>query len=94
MTLFVDHRQDAAAWWAQLEPMFSPQAAADYTGTDPAQVPAHQVSGPAVLVEQSSAYLATVAVPTDVGAYQVLLSRAGAGEPWLVERLSPPQGQQ
>lgn len=90
MTVFVDHRQDGAAWWADLEPMFSPLAAADYTGTDPAQVPAHQVSGPAALVDQSSAFLATVSVPTDVGAYQVLLSRTGAGQPWLVERLSPP----
>ena len=90
MTTFVDHRQDQAAWWAELEPMFSPLAAADYTGTDPAQVPAREVSGTAELVEVSSAFLAQVQVPTDIGAYQVLLSRTGDGQPWLVERLSPP----
>lgn len=90
MTIFVDHSEDEAAWWAELETMFSPLAAADYADTDPAQVPARQITGPAELVEESSVFLATVDVPTDVGAYQVLLSRTGDGQSWLVERLTPP----
>ena len=90
MTTFTDHRADADSWWADLEPALSAQAAADYAGTDPAAVPARAVTGTAVLVDDSSAYLASVEVPTDAGAYEVLLSRAGAGAPWLVERLTPP----
>ena len=93
MTAFVDHDADATAWWKKLSPLLSTQAAADYTGTDPDQVPAQAVTGPAVLVDDTSVYLARVEVPTDVGAYQVLLSRSGDGQPWLVERLSPPPEQ-
>jgi hypothetical protein len=86
-------RPDVAsdAWWEELEPLLSPAAAAAYAGTDPANVPARAVTGPARLVGEDSAYLAPVAVPTDVGAYQVLLSRAGHGSPWRVERFTPPE---
>lgn len=93
MTIFTDHPDDEAAWWASLEPKLSRQAAADYAGTDPAEVPARAVSGEAELVDDSSAYLAVVEVPTNAGTYQVMLSRAGAGAPWLVERLTPPSRQ-
>lgn len=93
MEAFTSHLDDEDAWWAALEPMLSRQAAADYAGTDPAQVPARAVTGEAELVDDSSAYLAVVEVPTDAGTYQVMLSRAGAGELWLVERLTPPSRQ-
>ncbi len=43
-----------------------------------------------MLVDDSSAYLARVRVPTDAGPYVVLLAREGAGEAWLVERITPP----
>lgn len=92
MDTFTSHLSDEAAWWRALAPQLSGQAAADYAGTSPAEVPARAVTGKATLVDDASAYLAVVKVPTDAGAYQVMLSRAGAGEPWLVERLTPPQG--
>lgn len=93
METFTSHLDDEAAWWRSLEPNLSAQAAADYAGVDPAEVPARAVTGEAELVDDSSAYLAVVEVPTDAGAYQVMLSRTGAGEPWLVERLTPPSRQ-
>ncbi len=90
MRSFARPRLDAARWWAQLEPLLSPAAALAYQGTDPANVPARKVTGKPVLVDESSAYLARVKVPTDAGRYVVLLAREGAGEPWLVERITPP----
>ncbi len=82
---------DADTWWTELAPMLSPAAQAAYVGTDPAEIPVTGVSGePHVVDDVSSPYLATVAVPTDSGVYAVLLSRTGAGAPWLIERLDPP----
>jgi len=90
MTLFVSHPEDAQAWWAQLQPLLSPTAARDYVGVDPANVPARCVTGPTTVEQDASAYLATAVVPTDHGAYTVLLSRQGGDQPWLVESLTPP----
>lgn len=91
MTTFARPALDEPTWWAQLRPLLSPAAAAAYAGTDPANVPARSVTGPGTLTDDSSTYLAPVAVPTDVGSYLVLLSRAGQGSPWLVERFTPPE---
>lgn len=91
MSAFAQPAVDETTWWAELAPLLSPAAAAAYAGTDPANVPAQAVTGAARLTDDSSTYLAPVAVPTDVGAYLVLLSREGGGSPWLVERLTPPE---
>lgn len=80
-----------ATWWAELSPLLSPAASSAYQGTDPAEVPARTVTGEPTLVDESSTYLAPVSVPTDVGVYLVLLSRADQGSPWLVERITPPE---
>lgn len=90
MVAFARPALDEATWWRELQPLLSPAAVVAYTGTDPAEVPATQVTGDAVLTDDSSAYLARVDVPTDVGTYAVLLVREGGGEPWLVERITPP----
>jgi hypothetical protein len=92
MTAFVRPDLDESAWWSQLSPLLTPAAQVAYAGTDPAQVPARSVVGAGRLVDESSAYLARVEVPTDIGPYLVLLSRDGQGAPWLVERLTPPPG--
>ena len=93
MRAFAQPQVSSAAWWAGLAPLLSPVAAQAYQGTDPATVPAHQVTGPARLTgDPGTPYLVRVAVPTDVGIYLVLLSRAGQSRPWLVERLTPPPG--
>ncbi|SFL26951.1 hypothetical protein [Geodermatophilus ruber] len=77
------------SWWTALSPLLTPAAAAAYEGTDPQQVPASAVTGPPRGSPDSSAYLATVLVPTDAGEYAVLLVREGGGAPWLVERFTP-----
>jgi hypothetical protein len=77
-----------APWWAELVPLLSPAAVLAYEGTDPVEVPAHRVTGPAWPGVSPSSFLATVFVPTDAGDYAVLLVREGAGAPWLVERIT------
>ncbi|MCD2444330.1 hypothetical protein LQ757_18775 [Agromyces sp. SYSU K20354] len=80
------------AWWSELAPMLSQQATQDYAYVQPAAVPARKVTGSAELVDDTSAYVATVAVPTDVGTYTVILSRTTGSEPWKAERITPPEG--
>lgn len=79
-------------WWAELAPLMSAQAQVDYQYVDPANIPARAVTGAAVLVDETSASIAGVDVPTDVGTYTVTLSRGDAAGPWLVERIAPPEG--
>ena len=78
-------------WWTGLEPLLSAQARIDYAYVDPANVPATQVTGTAELAEESSAYIARVQVPTDIGTYTLILSRADAEAGWLAERITPPE---
>ncbi len=89
VTAFARPDLDAATWWAELEPLLSAGAAVAYEGTDPAEVPATAVTGPARSAPSDSSFLATVLVPTDGGDHAVLLAREGAGAPWLVERITP-----
>jgi len=93
MTAFARPGMAADQWWDELEPLLSAAAQLDYSYTDPANVPASAVTGPGTLVDDSSAYLGYVTVPTDAGMYTVVLSRLDGAAPWLVERLAPPDGQ-
>lgn len=79
-------------WWAEVGPLLSPQAQIDYQYVDPVNVPAHAVTGDPVLVDDASASVAGVQVPTDVGPYVVTLSRADVDASWVVERITPPAG--
>ena len=79
-------------WWTALEPLLSAQAQLDYAYVDPANVPAKAVTGEAQIVDESSAYVAHVQVPTDVGTYTLVLSRVDASAAWLTERITPPAG--
>ena len=79
-------------WWEGLSVLLSPQAQMDYSYVDPANVPAQSVTGDPVLVDESSAYIANVEIPTDVGTYTVILSRIDANAPWVGERITPPDG--
>ena len=92
MTSFVRIDLPADAWLDQLSPRLTGDAVSAFYGTDPLEVPARQVTGPPRWDGSTSAYLATVVVPTDVGNYRVLLIREGQGAPWLVQNISPPDG--
>jgi hypothetical protein len=88
VTAFARPDLPAELWWAGLSPLLSPAATEAYVGTDPAEVPAHTVTGPAWSGESESTFLALTFVPTDAGDYAVLLVRDGGNAPWLVERIS------
>ena len=58
-------------------------------GDDPVRTtPAPAAAGPVV----PDPLGLDVTVPTDVGTYTVILSRQDGAAPWLVERLTPPDG--
>ena len=90
MQAYARPRLSPNAWWNGLRPHLSAAAQADYTGTDPSQVLATRITGPATLTPASLPALARVAVPTDAGIYLLLLSRT-PGQAWTVERITPPE---
>ncbi|WP_298461189.1 hypothetical protein [uncultured Cellulomonas sp.] len=92
MTAFARRELPEADWWAGLSPHLSNAARDAYSATDPANVPASAVTGAAAVLPSESGYLATIAVPTDAGVYEVLLSRPGQFAPWAVEQMLPPEG--
>jgi hypothetical protein len=82
---------EAVAWWRELAPLLSPSAQEAYAATAPENVPIGTVEyGLLAADDPPSGFVVEVDVGTDVGVYTVLLSRTGAGEPWLVERFIPP----
>jgi len=90
MAAFARPEADQRSWWAELAPLLTLSAQDAYSFVDPANVPARQVTGEPVLVDESSAWLARVEVPTDVGTYDLLLVREDGASPWLAEQITPP----
>jgi hypothetical protein len=72
---------NASAWWARVVSYLSPAAAADYAGTDPANVPFTAVTGPATVVpvEAPTELVIVVRVPTDAGDYLVDIQTTPTG---------------
>lgn len=78
-------------WANDLARWLTPQATADYSAVDPANIPADRVIGPATLtVDEANGYGVLAAVPTNTGTYTLQLLRTGKGAPWKVNRLTPP----
>lgn len=92
MAAFARPSLDYTTWWAELSPLLTQQAQQDYAYVDPANVPATAVTGTATVVDETSAYVASVEVPTDVGTYTLVLTRVDAASPWLASRFTPPEG--
>ncbi|MHA7174847.1 hypothetical protein ACX80B_17465 [Arthrobacter monumenti] len=96
MTYYARPKLDAERWAEELSPLLTPKAAESYGYTNPANVPATEVTGEAAVVPPPegvapSPRVITIEVPTDAGAYKVVLSRQGNDSPWKVERINPPQ---
>jgi hypothetical protein len=78
-------------WANDLAHWLTPQATADYSAVDPANIPASRVTGPATLtVDEANGFGVTAAVPTNAGTYSVQLLRTAKDAPWKVNRLTPP----
>jgi hypothetical protein len=82
---------EATQWANDFARWLTPQATADYSTVDPANIPVSRVTGLATLaVDESNGYGVTVTVPTDIGPYSVQLLRASKDSTWKVNRLTPP----
>lgn len=92
MAVFARPSLEYTTWWAELSPLLTRQAQQDYAYVDPANVPATAVTGTPLVVNETSAYVANVEVPTDVGTYTLVLTRVDADSPWLASRFTPPEG--
>lgn len=92
ITAFAATDQNTGAWWSGLEPLLTPQAQPVYQDVDPRLVPVTEVTGEPEVTDETSMLLAEVAVPTDIGPYTVLLTRADGAAPWLTEQIRPPEG--
>lgn len=91
MTLFARPSVAQKRWWRDLVVHLTPTAQQDYLGVDPANVPAHAVSGEPELVDLGVDEVVVVRVPTDAGTYSVrLVAEPSPSSTWLVHRISPP----
>lgn len=80
-------------WFTQMEPLMTQKAALDYSYLEPSSLPVKKVTGKGKLVNETSAYIGRVEVPTDNGTYTVLLNRSSADADWKVHRFTPPENQ-
>ncbi len=84
-------KEEATQWANDFARWLTPQATADYSTVDPANIPVSRVTGPATLaVDESNGYGVTVTVPTDIGPYALQLLRTSKDSTWKVNRLTPP----
>lgn len=84
-------KEEATQWANDFARWLTPQATADYSTVDPANIPVTRVTGPATLaVDESNGYGVTVTVPTDIGPYALRLLRTSKNSTWKVNRLTPP----
>nr|WP_181716181.1 hypothetical protein [Cryobacterium sp.]QJS06037.1 hypothetical protein [Cryobacterium sp.] len=79
-------------WWAAVQPLLDQKASQDYAYMEPSRIAAKQLTGPGVIVDDTSAYVATVEVPTNAGTYGLILSRVDGKAPWFVSRFILPEG--
>jgi len=92
LTAFARPDLSSTDWWAALSPLLTPQAQLDYQSVDPANIPAHKVTGAGTIVDESSTYVVSIAVPSDAGTYTIILTRRDGASPWLASRFTPPPG--
>ena len=78
-------------WWDGLSAWLEPDLAQSWSWTDPANVVGTVVTGPGVVVEDVSAWVLLVDVPTDAGPWHVTVARDDHGS-WAVRDLVPPVG--
>ncbi|CED90071.1 hypothetical protein [Actinomyces succiniciruminis] len=86
---FAHPELDYDTWWAGLDPHLTQEAAEAYVYVDPANIPVHELTGSGTIIEDASAYVATVKIPTDAGRYDVLVIRTSGSAPWLASRIVP-----
>jgi hypothetical protein len=89
MQTFAQPQLSADDWWAQMLPLLSQQGGVAYQGTDPSQIPVHQVTGAGTVLPDSTEVSLIVQLPTDAGLYNIILTRPAASALWLADRVRP-----
>lgn len=81
---------DEGKWWATVRSFLTDQAAADYQGIDPSQIPYTRITGRSAVIptDAPADLLTAVRVPTDAGDYVVELTITERG--MQVSRVVPP----
>ncbi|ADX75194.1 hypothetical protein Asphe3_41290 (plasmid) [Pseudarthrobacter phenanthrenivorans Sphe3] len=93
MTLYARPTVTDKEWIQELGQLLTAQATADYQYVDPANIPVTRITGPGQLnIDEKNGFGCHVVFPTDAGDYNVQLLRTGAGKPWQVNRITPPNG--
>lgn len=90
MTLYARPGVNAQAWITDLRPLLTPQAAQDYTDVDPSMIGISSFGAGQLVVDEANGYAASVRFGSPAGAYEVVLHRDGAGQPWKVVRFNVP----
>ncbi|WP_336853926.1 hypothetical protein [Sinomonas albida] len=89
IALFARPGVDQRAWITDLAPLLSPAYRSEAEYIDPARVPVSRVlAGPVLQAPAGDPMTVKAAFTTDAGEWVVLLHRAGAGQPWLVEAIA------
>ncbi|MBX3196234.1 MAG: hypothetical protein KF727_14185 [Microbacteriaceae bacterium] len=89
MRTFAQPDLSPADWYEAMLPLLSESAGVAYRTMDPTAIPVRRVLEGAYVLEGSTEVALIVRVPTDVGAYNVSLTRSGVDQPWLAERIRP-----
>lgn len=91
MALFARPSLDKDTWWDEISPLMTDTARDYYAYVEPSSIPASKVTGSGELVDDTSAYLAYVDVPTDAGTFSVIMNRADADSDWKIARYVFPE---
>lgn len=91
MTMFARPSLDKDTWWGEISPLMTDTARQNYAYVEPSSIPANKVTGSGELVDDESAYLAYVEVPTNAGTFTVILNREDADSDWKIARYVFPE---
>lgn len=92
MKTFAQPQLSADDWWAQMLPYLANREVWPEREHRPRANPRSQVTGAAIVLADSTDVSLIVQVPTDVGPYNITLTRPNASAPWLADRIRPAQG--
>lgn len=84
---------DETTWINDLYPSLTSAGGEAYATVDPANVPCTAVTGEPHLVDGDAAFTMLIGVPTDAGEYRLYVHRAETTDPFLVEQITPQDGQ-
>lgn len=84
---------DATTWINDLYPHLTGAAGEAYATVDPANIPCTAVTGEPRLIDGDASFTMLIGVPTDGGEYRLYVHRAETTDPWLVEQITPQDGE-